>query len=217
MPSVLLAPIFASLLAASPLPGGELLSQVSVFDARTGTYAEYLVEAQQGVPAMNLRLEVMDWVAPKDRTRRWVVLTAEIGPERVEMWALARKGPQGQPIRERVIVRMHDRAMEVPGEQEVDEAPPPKSADLIRLPKEKLKVPAGEFEAQQIEVSADGQRLKMWTSPKVPLGGKLGGIVKLKSPSGPEWVLVSSGIGPARTPPLVTEPAAPPVDETSEE
>ncbi len=215
MGSPLLLTLLASSLAAAPLPGGELLSQLSVFDAKEGTYTEYLVEAHEGTPAMSLRLEVMNWDQPKEKTRRWIVLTAGVGPERVEMWALARRGPNGQPIRERVIVRMRERAMELPGEQDDDDAKP-QSASLERKGSEKLKVPAGEFKAERIEVAADGQRLTMWTSTKVPLGGKLGGIVKLKSPAGPAWVLVSSGVAPVRQPPWVTEPAAPRA-ETHEE
>lgn len=216
MTSSLLAPLFASLLAAAPMPGGEILGQLNIFEARPGTFAEYQVGAHDDSPAMSLRLEVMDWYEPKERSRRWIVLTAGIGPERIEMWALARRGPQDQPIRERVIVRMRDRAMEIPGEQE-HEPPQPRSAELKRLGKEKLKVPAGEFQTERTEVSADGERLTLWTSTKVPLGGKLGGIVKMQSPTGPEWVLSASGVGPVRKPPTVTEPVAPQEEEMSEE
>lgn len=205
----MLALLLSAALAAAPVPGADpLLDQLDLFAAPAGSYVTYRVVGDQ-MP-LQLRLTLMRPVKDGGAPARWVLLTAQISGEDVEMWALARKRPSGLMRREQLRLKYRDQVIQAPA---ADDEPPddlgPAKFKLERKGKKSIVVPAGTFLAEELVATGeDGLELHLWRSPKVPMGGsKDGGMVAMQPKGGLRWELVGFGKEPVRDVPAVTAAA----------
>lgn len=206
--------LFAAVAVASPADlASPLLDHLSLWTEKPGAFVEYQVASGESEPGSSVRLAVMTAASGKPKNR-WVRMTVTVGVERVDLWALAEEGPNGMPVRKRTLVRLRDRVAELPGE-----APPSAESPSAAKPewrgREKIKVPAGEFDARLLVVKAEGAEVKLWAAPGIPFAGKAGGIVRMEGAGGTRWDLIASGIGPVEPPPAATETpkkTSPPVE-----
>jgi hypothetical protein len=196
-------------LAASPASlTSPLLASLSIWTEKPGTYVEYQVRPSGAEPGSVVRLAVMEYAAGPV-TARWVRMTVTVSLERVEVWALAERGPDGLPVRRRTLLRIGGQVAEAPGgaDHEPDARAPPKPE---WKGVETVRTPAGEFKARVALVRVEGAELKIWLAPKIPLGSRNGGVVRMEAPGGPIWELAGYGVDPVAAPPRPTPAAAAP-------
>jgi hypothetical protein len=199
------------LLAAAPTGdlAGPLLAELEIWRDKPGTFLEYQVTNGERPEPIQVRLALMEPLKTGKLPARWVCVTMTTGVERVEMWAVARKGRNGLPVRDRMLIQFRDRVLELPPPDLDGEGPPPvKAPDVVRKGKVKLKTPAGEFLAEEVVTTVEGTELRLWLAPRVPMGGKQGGIVKMVTGDRSSWELIGSGLERPRPPPTPTETGA---------